>query len=210
MTRALSIAALLLLPTAARADVPTQGYSRVPRDCVIEVDTDYRDYRFFPLSPRGVEPLAPAPGRPFRIDGTSRVGGHRTGHIVAVPVSRAEKFAEETKAIEGKATSVDELYPPGTLHSDHLDFQAYVPFYNPQRRIVARYHLELDPSTNKVQLVPLGESAGSAWVVAAVAAAIGIVWLGWRLLRRARRGRGDLSSMPDRTPRHTGRPSHEA
>jgi hypothetical protein len=174
----------VLLPGAAAADMVSPGFSRVPHHLVIEVAGDHPGYQFWLVSPRGAEPLEVAPDRPYRVDGAGRDGSHRIGYVVAVP----SDIAWRLKAAELAEVVASGKLPPGVLRSDPIDFYGAVPFYDSRREVIDTYRLELVPG-ERVSLVWLGQNAGSRWVKASwasagVFAALGLVWGGYRLLRR--------------------------
>lgn len=184
MRSSLSLLVLLALPPLASADVSSPGYSRVPHHFVIEVQSAYPGYRFWLVSRRGAEPLELAPGRPCRIDGADRNGSHRLGRVVAAPAETADRVT--AKELAEAVSSGKRL--PGALCAEELDFHGAVPFYDSRDEIIDRYQLELVPG-ERLRLVLLERSAGARWVKASwllsgLFAAVGAVWLGYRLLRR--------------------------
>jgi hypothetical protein len=176
--------ATVLIPAVATADVVSPGFSRVPHHLVIEVEGDHPGYQFWLVSPRGAEPLELAPGRPCRVDGTGRDGSHRMGYVVAVPtdtVKRLQAAGLAEAAASGK-------FPPEVLRSEWIDFYGAVPFYDSRREVIDTYRLELTPG-ERVSLVWLRQNSGhwwvkASWASAGVFAVVGVVWGGYRLLRR--------------------------
>ena len=176
---------LASFPGSAFADMSFPGFSRVPHDFVFEVEANSPGYRFWLVSPRGVEPLDLAPGRPFRVDGEGRHGERPWAPrssprpIELVNEMGEAKFAEMVLA--NKLT-------PGVIRSEPIDFHGSVPFYDSRERVIDRYRVEVVPG-QRISLVWLGQNAGSGWIKIAWAAA-GIffagttVWAGWWVFRR--------------------------
>jgi hypothetical protein len=191
--------ALLLLPQLARADMgPFPGFSRVPRHLDIEIGSEYPGYQFWLVSGRGVEPLELVPGKPYRIDGRDRTGSHRVAWVVAASTDMAEQLQATG---QWQKAAIGEL--PGALSSERIDFLASVPFYDSRREVVDTYRLELVPG-ERVSLVWVGQNAGArrvkvSWALAGAFAALGLMWVGYRLLRlmRHRSGRAEPGPPPD-------------
>lgn len=119
----LTVALTLSVAGTASADMrPPPGFSRVPRDLVLEVESEFPGYRFWLVSHSRVEPLDLAPDRSFRVEG--HVESHRLAHVVAAPVGMVEDMGEENfqeAFLAGKL-------PPGEFRSDEIiDFSARVP-----------------------------------------------------------------------------------
>ena len=173
-----------LLPGWATADMVTPGFSPVPHHLVIEAQGTPPDYQFWLVSRRGAEAQTFAQGQPCRIDGTGRGGSYRIAHVIAVPNALAALLPAGGLA---EANSSGRL-PPGILRSEAIDFSAAVPFYDTRREVIDTYRLEFVPG-ERVSLIWVGQNAGAWWVArvwafAGVIVAIGLVWGGYRLLRR--------------------------
>ena len=185
MRFSLTLVASLSLASTAFADVASPFSSRVPLDVVFEVDRAYPDYRFWLVSPRGLEPLALSPGDPQIVDGNGRNGS--IARVAAVPRALVEQLGEKELA---DALQTEKKIA-GVLFSNSVDIAGSVPFYDSRSRVIERYQLEI-VSPTELRLVFLGQNDGSrgvkiAWVAAGLCLATGIVWGGWRLLRLFRR-----------------------
>lgn len=139
----LTVALTLSATGTASADMgPPPGFSRVPRDLVLEVESEFPGYRFWLVLHSRVEPLDLAPDRSFRVGGEGRGGSHRLAHIVAAPVGMVEGMGEgkfHEAFLAGKL-------PPGVFRSDEIiDFSARVPFYDSRERVIDRYGVEFEP-----------------------------------------------------------------
>jgi hypothetical protein len=153
----------------------------VPHDFVFEIESEAPGYRFWLLSPRGLEPLDLAPGRPVRVDGEGRTGSHRIATVIAAPAGLIESL---------KVTPVEQEFwsgklPPSVLQSDQIDFYARVPFFDSRERVIDRYRVEFAPG-QPIRLVFLGQNESNpwlkrAWVVAGLfafaAVVCGALWL---------------------------------
>jgi hypothetical protein len=163
----LTVAFLLSVSGTAVADMgPPPGYSRVPRDLVLEVESEFPGYRFWLVSPRGAEPLDLAPGRPLRVDGGGRDGSHRIAYVIAAPVG----LIESLKVTPAEQDFWSGKLPPSVLWSEKLDFYARAPFYDSRERVIDRYRVEFAPG-QPVRLMWLGQNESSPWVKGAWAAA---------------------------------------
>jgi hypothetical protein len=199
MKRAFALGLLLLLVPTARADVAVPGFTSVPRDVEIETDRDYPEYRFWLVSMRGVEPLALAPGKSYRIDGSGRTGSHRVARVVAAPTGVVEELIEKSGTEGARFAINSDKAPAGLLRSDSLDFNASVSPFDRRTRVLDRYRLELTPP-DKLSLIkveentdaPAEENAGSPILIGVLAAVIlvvvaGIGCAGWLLARNVLR-----------------------
>jgi hypothetical protein len=171
------------------------GFTPVPHDLAIEADESYPDYRFFLQSPRGLEPISLAPGKPHRIDGQGRHGINRIAYVIAVPHSLLEQKGESNLAAELKANKS----VPGILWSEMIAFRTDVPFFDSRDRVIDRYRVELNAPDN-LRLVWLAQNEGSRWVKGAWAAggicvSGSIIWFGWWATRRVRRSWSSTGSQ---------------
>lgn len=187
------LACLTVSAGAARADMGTPGVSRVPHDFVIEVESGFPGYRFWLVSPHGIEPLDLARGRPFRIDGEGRTGSHRIAYIVAAPIALVEETGKDKfeAALWPRKFDADGRLPPTVIWSESIDFLGQVPFYDTRERVIDRCRLEFVPGQH-VRLVWLEENSGStavkrAWLAAGVLVPVAVLSGGWWAVRRVRR-----------------------
>lgn len=120
----LTVALTLSVAGTVFADMgPLPGFSRVPRDLVLEVESEFPGYRFWLVSHSRVEPLDLA-------------------HVAAAPVGMVEGMGEgkfHEAFLAGKL-------PPGVFRSDEIiDFSARVSFYDSRERVIDRYGVEFEP-----------------------------------------------------------------
>lgn len=189
-----SLVLAVSLPNAALADMGTPGFSRVPHDYVIEVESTFPGYRFWLISPRGLEPLDLAPGRPLIVNGEGRLGSHRNARVIAAPVGLIEGIGEEQfQKLDEKRWSAEADPRLSQVHeSGPIDFYGSVPFFDSRERVIDRYRLEFVPGQH-VRLVWLEQNAGSrwvkrAWLAAGILVPVAVLWGFWWAVRRLRRG----------------------
>jgi hypothetical protein len=183
MNRSLALGVLLCLPTTVWGDMFFPGFTRVPREVMIELSENAKDYHFWFSANGKFETLPLVPGQPFQI-GQGRTGSYRFGELIAVPRRLVEARGEEELLREIKANkNVD-----GVMHfSSEFDFREEVPFYDSRDRVIDWYRVEADPEKG-LRLVWLkqntDESMRGVWAVTGVFASSLAVWLGWRWSRR--------------------------
>ncbi len=177
------VCAFLLTPGAARAADAPLGFKRVPRHLTLEVGEEGAGYRFWLVSPAGVEPLDLAPGHPCRIEDHARGGvGWPVWVVAATPGSAAA-----VTSAGGWRELAHEPLPPGVRRSEAIEATAQVPVLELRRELSERKRVFVGP--DGIAVVRVAQEGTGALVAIYIATGVGVslVVAGVRVLRRRRR-----------------------
>lgn len=161
VTRAVALAAVLLLPAFARADAalfpPLPGGSHVPIVYTFTIEQDNPEWEFWLVWHDGssAERLPVSATNPVRVSAVERKREPSPGIVFALP-----KWLSKT--YEGKS-EVDfeetrRWVTNGAVFLDHIRTSRELPFYDNREQVEITYRIEFGP-----RMVEVSENRGDAW-----------------------------------------------